>query len=223
MSANNDGEDRVNMVPMIDTMLFLILFFMLVTKFTPDEKAIASVLPTDKGTGTGHVSALPPPQINIAIFPAGMERGFQPSDYDHQVATLEQAGQLNQTVLVRVGGSDPIVVHGAPLSLATSGSVAMTTEISALHDYINRELALRDAASVERKDLPPVVISCYSGLDWKFALLAYDAVRAHELQAAGHVDARLLDAREVDLAPPRLRNYTAHELGQELYEIIRLL
>jgi hypothetical protein len=218
MSAGNDGEDRVNMVPMIDTMLFLILFFMLVTRFAPDEKAIASVLPTRTGGVIGVAPAMPPQPITIAVYPAGLERGFQPSDYARQVRAQEDGGTLGDAVWVRVGGDEPMEVRGA--ALGGSGA-ALERQLAALHAHVDRALAARDVAAAQRTDLAPVRIACYSGLEWKYALLAYDAVRAHEA-AAGSVArdrGELLAVREVDFMPPRVRN-SPHELGDELYEIV---
>lgn len=227
MSGSADAEDRVNMIPLIDTMFFLILFFMLVTKFTPDEKAITSLLPTDKGQSSGPSSSpVPKEQINIAIYPMGMQKGFQPSQYRDQLLQAIEKGSFNRSVLIRIGGSDPVEVQGEPLSEHGIGSPLMKEQVRQLHAYVERELSTRENAG-PRKDLPPVIISCFSGLSWKYALLAYDAVRAHELKAGGKgtvnsTNADLLDAREVTFAPPRIRNYSANELGNELYEVIHL-
>ena len=43
------AQGKLDLVPMIDCIMLLLLFFILTTKFTADEKAIASLLPTDKG------------------------------------------------------------------------------------------------------------------------------------------------------------------------------
>ena len=223
MSGVNDGEDKVNMIPMIDTMLFLILFFMLVTKFTPEEKSISSLLPSQGGITKGQLPVIQPPAITIAVYPAGLEKGFQPTDYERQIAEREQTGTLSDAVCVRVGGDAPIIVQGRPLSETTLGSKEMRTQMTDVHTYIDQALAQRDQMAKSRTDLPKVIIACYSGLDWKFALLAYDAVRAHESAAAGVAAITpddLLAAREVDFAPPRIRHYTPHELGEELYEIV---
>ena len=41
-------EGKLDLVPMIDCIMLLLLFFILTTKFSAEEKAIASLLPTDK-------------------------------------------------------------------------------------------------------------------------------------------------------------------------------
>lgn len=227
MSGQADQEDRVNMIPLIDTMFFLILFFMLVTKFTPDEKSITSLLPTDKGQSSGpSKSPVPQEQINIAIYPASMQKGFQPSQYRDQMNAMIDAGSFNSTVYVRIGGADPIEIKGAPLSEDGMGSQLMKDQVNQLHAYVQQQLSTREGGATARKDLPPVIISSFSGLSWKYALLAYDAVRAHEAKASksklNKTNADLLDAREVTFAPPRIRNYSSNELGNELYEIIHL-
>jgi biopolymer transport protein ExbD len=227
MSGANDAEDKVNMIPMIDTMLFLILFFMLVTKFTPDEKSITRLLPTDKGQSSGPSSKpVPTEQINIAIYPSGLQKGFQPSQYRDQMNAMIDNGSFNSAVYIRVGGADPIEIKGNPLSEHGMGSQLMKDQVNQLHAYIDKELSTREGGAAARKDQPPVIVSCFSGLSWKYALLAYDAVRAHEVKAAkGRINATnadLLDAREVTFAPPRIRNYNSNELGNELYEIVHL-
>lgn len=227
MSGAADTDDRVNMIPLIDTMFFLILFFMLVTKFTPDEKAITSLLPTDKGQSSGpSTSPVPKEQINIAIYPAGMQKGFQPSQYRDQLNAMIDDGSFNKAIYVRIGGTDPIEIKGAPLSEDGMGGPAMKEQVNILHAYIGEQLATREAGVLTRKDLPPVIISCFSGLSWKYALLAYDAVRGYEAKANkgrhNQTNADLIEAREVTFAPPRIRNYSTNELGNELYEIIHL-
>jgi biopolymer transport protein ExbD len=227
MSGSADSQDRVNMIPLIDTMFFLILFFMFVTKFTPEEKAIASLLPTDKGQGpsTNSKPTVPPQQVNIAIYPWGMDKGHQPSEYRDQLKGLVDSGAFNQTVAVRIGGDNPLELLGAPLSVPAAGGKPMKDQIDRLHGYVDGALAARELPG-SRKDQPMVVVSCFSGLSWKYALLAYDAVRAYEGRKAGtgtlKTNEQLMNAREVSFAPPRIRNYTANELGNELYEIISL-
>ena len=227
MSGSADAEDRVNMIPMIDTFLFLILFFMLVTKFTPDEKAIASLMPTDKGqANAASASPLPKEQVNIAIYPAGLQKGFQPSQYRDQMTEQITNKSFNEVVYVRIGGANPIEVKGAPLSEQGSGSPVMREQVNTLHAYVAQELGKFEGTAPLRKDLPPVIVSSFSGLSWKYALLAYDGVRAYEAAHGGgklnKSNEDLLNAREVTFAPPRIRNYSTNGLGNELYEIVHL-
>lgn len=228
MSGEADSEDRVNMVPLIDTMFFLILFFMLITKFAPDEKAIASLLPTDKGQGVSsskHPQVLE--QVNIAVYPGGMRKGMQPSEYRNAMKQQEDDKTFNQVVYLRVGGSEPIEILGQPLSIGAVSSAPMREQVARVHAYIAQELESREkAGAAARKDQSPVVVHCFSQLSWKYALLAYDAVRAFETTKPGGIlnkdNADLHDAREVSMAPPRIRNYNFNELGNEIYEIVHL-
>jgi biopolymer transport protein ExbD len=220
-------EDTVNMIPLIDCMFFLILFFMMVTKFTPEEKAISSLLPTDKGQASSASSApTPKEQVNIAIYPAGMQKGFQPSEYAAQLDAMIKEGKFAKTAYLRVGGHDPIEILGGPLAAKEIQTPAMREQIGNVHSYIDERLTEIENKGAPRKDQPPVIIHCYSGLPWKYSLVAYDAVRAFESKNGGgkinkaHAD--LLEAREVTFAPPRIRNYSANEMGNELYEIVHL-
>jgi hypothetical protein len=222
MSATADVDDKVNMVPLIDCMFFLILFFLLVTRFGPAEQAIASMLPTDHGpTGRGQVQ--PNEQINIAIYPSGLDRGLGARAYAAAVDEQLSAGHFDASACVRVGGSAPATVLGATLS--NLPDEATQAQISAVHAYIASELAARETAGAPRAQQHPVVVSCYSALSWKYALLAYDAVRAYEGSLAGgrinRTSGDLADAREVTFAPPLVRNIPG-EQGRELEGILHL-
>jgi len=226
--AGPTGDDRVNMVPLIDCMFFLILFFMIVTKFTPDELAIASLLPTDKGQMSApSKSPLPKEQVNIAIYPAGLQKGMQPSEYQAQVEAMWNDHTFDAKAWLRIGGSNPAEIDGKPLATrgAKAESALMREQVALFHSYVFKELDSREQAGKPRSEQAPVVISCYSGLSWKYAILAYDAVRAFEATKTQGYNKTLFDlekAREVTFAPPRIRNYNRRELGNELYEIIHL-
>lgn len=229
MSGDVNSEDRVNMVPLIDCMFFLILFFMIVTKFDPDEKAIASLLPTDKGqlAMTPSKAIAPVDQVNIVIYPEGMEKGHQPSEYRNQMQALLDADSaaFAKVAYFRVGGSNPIVIDGSALSQPKNDSPTMRDQIAQVHEYLKTELGARDVEGKPRKEQQPVVISCFSGMPWKYALLAYDAVRAYEATKTGvynKTNFDLQEAREVSFAPPRIRNYSSNELGYELFEIVHM-
>jgi biopolymer transport protein ExbD len=222
-----DNSVPLDMTPMIDCIFLLLIFFILTSKFQPDEKAIASLMPTDKGQAAApSESPIPKEQVNIKIYPAGMAKGYQPSDYRNQL--LELRRQINgpiQTVWVQVGGDDPVEIKGALLREA--GGEGVKQEVEKFHSYLHQALDARKGSDgASRKEAQPVVIHCFSGLSWKFALLAYDAVRDYERKASGGktiVKANeLLEAREVMFAPPRIRNYSTNEDGNELYEIIHM-
>jgi hypothetical protein len=223
MSTNH--EDRVNMVPLIDCMFFLILFFMIVTKFTPDEKAIASLLPSQGQGGTPITDiVVPPQQVFIAVHPDGLARGLQPSDYERQVDGQWRSGVFGKHATLRIGGSDGVVIAGDALSDPKATAELMSSDVEAIHHYVFRELAARESEAAKRDEQPQVVIACYSGLPFKDALVVYDAVRAYEASKDASIDANqdLALARQVSFAPPRVRN-TNHELRDELYEIVNHL
>ena len=86
------------------------------------------------------------------------------------------------------------------------------------------ELSKFEKPGEPRNKQNDILINCFSGMSWKFALVVYDGVRAYEgkvgnLKYTGD-PAQLMEARAVTFAPPRIRDYTALELGDELYEII---
>jgi biopolymer transport protein ExbD len=222
------SEGKLDLVPMIDCIMLLLLFFILTTKFTADEKAIASLLPTDKGQAPTPATkpVEPPKMINICIYPEGLVKGFQPSEYQAKYEALKKTvGDVLPTAYLRMGGEEAIVLEGN--SFSKKNHPDLKKNIEGVHAHIHQRLAERENASAAaRKDQDPVVIHCFSGLSWKFALVAYDAVRAYEGEKMGSKmanDPSQWDkAREVSFAPPRIRNYSAKELGNELYEIVNM-
>jgi biopolymer transport protein ExbD len=228
------SEGKLDLVPMIDCIMLLLLFFILTSKFSSEEKAITSLLPTDKGqmASTPTTKVEPPKQINIAIWPAGFPANLQPADYEKRLTAAFKELQATRSELIlpdatlRVGGNDPIVMQGKLLKV--QGSKELQQHMDQIHAYVKSKLeAYEKADAASRKDQFPVVIHCFSSLSWKFALVTYDAVRQYEHDKG--VKANLADAkaiaqqREVDFAPPRIRNYSTQELGSELYEIICLM
>ncbi len=218
-----EEEDRCNLVPLIDCMFFLIMFFMIVTKFTPDELAIASLLPTDKGQlAAASTSPVPTDTINIAIFPEGLQKNQQPSALRALVDKQWADGTFNKRAWLRIGGEAVLPVEGQILASKRGAE----PQLNAFHEYVRRQLESREQSGKARKEQYPVVISCFSGLGWKYAITAYDAVRAYEATKTPNYNkltySALLEAREVSFAPPRIRNYSPNEAGNELYEIVHL-
>ena len=232
----NDGADEghLDLVPMIDCIMLLLLFFMMTTKFFAEEKSIASLLPTNQGPGMVTKQIDPPRTISVSIYPAGLTRGYQPSDYARQLAGMHLPGQVIGDAYLRIGDREPFLISGKALTHRDSDHPqAMTELMDLIHVYISDELTKYEKPGESRNQQPDIIISCFSGLSWKFALIAYDGIRAYEGQAgqvgianpAGQVvysgnPERLSAARAVTFAPPRIRDYTANELGDELYEIV---
>jgi hypothetical protein len=221
-------QGKLDLVPMIDCIMLLLLFFILTTKFSAEEKAIASLLPTDKGQApTPQTKVVEPPKmVNICLYPEGLVKGFQPSDYQNKYEDMKKNfGEVLPTAYLRMGGDDAIVVDGKSLNLKAHASLKQSLET--VRGYIHDKLAQRENTSVAtRKDQDPIIIHCFSGMSWKFALVIYDAIRDYEATKAGSKmlnDPSLWDqTREVSFAPPRIRNYSAKELGNELYEIVNM-
>lgn len=220
-----DNTVPMDMTPMIDCIFLLLIFFILTSKFTPDEKAIASLLPTNKGqTGVSSSKELPK-QVNICIYPMGMAKGRQPSEYWAHVQQIQAQDPIISKAALRIGGSPEVEMDRHVLG--DRGSDAMNAMMDNIHAYVAQCLEERDKdmPTQNRKDAVPVVISCYSGMSWQYALLAYDAVRAYEASKGSiATDPNALEnAREVTFAPPRIRNYdTKYPLGNELYEIVNM-
>jgi len=224
VSTEEDG--KLDLVPLIDTVMLLLMFFILTSKFTAEEKAISSLLPTNKGqmASTPTKPVEEPKQINIRIYPQGMQKGFQPSEYRDQLSKMRQPGQNIDNAMLIVG-PDGMDVDGNLLS-RSQNATALDQHIGAVHTLIGEALAKFETGAGERKDQTPIIIHCFSGMSWRFALVAYDAVRYYESTKAtfkysGNPD-ELNRMREVTFAPPRIRNYSANEEGNELFEIINM-
>ena len=226
MSGSADDavdSGHLDLVPMIDCIMLLLLFFMMTTKFSSEEKAISSLLPTNKGGQSNGGKVLDPPQIiNIVLYPDGMGKGNQPKDYGAQLVAMNTP--LIQSALLRIGGREPMAIKGQVLK--RKKDVVMEGELNAIHQYVKEQLQVFEKAGEPRNKQNDIVIHCFSGLSWKYALVAYDAVRAYEgeknnMKWTGD-PTELDNARSVTFSPPRVRDYAVNELGIELYEIIHM-
>jgi hypothetical protein len=213
-------EAKCDMTPMIDMIFLLLIFFILTTKFITPEKAVSSLLPTDKGSAAASPPKVEPPQdVNIRIYPVGMARGMQPSE----LQGAWNGGPSMQSVVMAVGNQDTITIDG--MRLTSKARSDHEPELLQIHAYISKRLAEREKAGKSRKEQDPVMIHCFSGLPWKYALAAYDAGRSYERELAGRNVSSVKDleeARVVSFGAPRVRNYDQLELGNELYEIVNM-
>jgi biopolymer transport protein ExbD len=221
------NEGKLDLVPMIDCIMLLLLFFILTTKFTAPEKAIDSLLPTDKGQlNMATPKTEPPHNVNITIYPEGMTVGLQPSGYLAKLKELqEQYGDILPNAMLRIGGDEAMLLDGHTLGLKDDPRLTQT--MSGIQQYVFQKLQAREnPKAATRKDQDPITISCFSGLSWKFALVVYDAVRAYEATKTTGIDPSdpktWALGREIDFAPPRIRNYDTKALGEELFEILRM-
>ena len=218
-------EGKLDLVPMIDCIMLLLLFFILTTRFISEDKQIAALLPAHGQAVTPSPPVpVPPPVINLVVTPAGLPRGLDEHGYQlgwERLLRLRGAQPL--TALLRIGGSDPLVLDATLLQ--QRDPVAAERQIAAVHAYVLNELTAREQAGA-RTEQATVDIHCFSGLSWGYALAVYDAVRAYEggRQSVGTSHASTLDAdqRTVTFAPPRIRNVSERELGQELWEMQNL-
>lgn len=226
--GGSDGidEGRLDLVPMIDTVMLLLIFFVLTTKFNSEEKAISSLLPTNKGQMASTPTKVEEvKQVNICIYPPNMVKGLQPSGYRDQLQNDYKGGVI-PNAWIRIGNDDPILVEGKILN---SKDGKIVEHINNIHEFVEKGLErYKVEGAAERKDQLPVIIHCFSGMSWRFALVIYDAVRSYEGKHAppGYKfngdPMELLKMREVSFAPPRIRNYDPNELGNELYEIVQM-
>lgn len=214
-------EEKGDMTPMIDIVFLLLIFFLLTTKFIVPEKMISNLLPTNKGQASASPPVVEPPQdLNILIYPEGFQRGMGVEQMD----TLWHSQENTRTAVFRVSNNPHIIVKSGDLSGSTR-KADLDNGIGPIHSYIWQFMEAAETAG-SRKEQRPVVIHCFSGTSWKYALIAYDAVRAYEKQKAGGLKVvnseTLREAREVSFAPPRIRNYHTWELGNELWEIVNM-
>ncbi len=224
---SDPSEGKLDLVPLIDTVMLLLVFFIMTSKFTTEEKAISSLLPTDKGQLSAQQTKTveEPKQVNLVIYPGGMEKGYQPSEYRDQLLKMRMPGQNIDYADFRIGANRLPKVDGKTLSRSRDAA-HVGAALDEVHGFVFKALDAYETGTGERKDQHPVIIHCFSGMSWRFALIAYDAVRAYEATKAtfkfsGNPD-ELARMREVTFAPPRIRNYSANELGNELYEIINM-
>jgi biopolymer transport protein ExbD len=218
----HDANDKFNngkldLVPMIDCVMLLLLFFILTTKFTDKEKQIAALLPSHGQSAIIEKVVVEPPQdINLIIIPNGLSIGLDPSLYQR---SWEQ--NTPSTAQLRIGGAEPITIDAKLLN--TKDDPRMTVHMDKIHAFIATSLGGYEKIG-DRQAQSPITIHCFSGLPWSYALCVYDAVRAFEQSKSPphNPTSSLIDqaARNVTFAPPCIRNYSKNELGNELWELI---
>jgi hypothetical protein len=223
--AEAAADGKIDLVPMIDCIMLLLLFFILTTRFTADEKQISALLPTTQGTVITPATKIDIPRdINLVVTPTGISRGLKEADYQRTWEESERLrGRAPTSAALRIGGSDPLIIDGALFS-STDQQVVLA-QVEAIHAYVARELAAREETG-DRTGQSPVSIHCFSGLSWGYALAVYDAVRAYEAgrqpPSTGPQHPLAESQRTMTFAPPRLRNHTPQELGRELWELTHL-
>jgi hypothetical protein len=225
-SLNDQDADHLDLVPMIDCIMLLLLFFMMTSKFSSEEKAIASLLPTDLGGGGSGSAAIElPKMVNIRLYPAGLRPDLEPIAYDKDLRQRIITEPILKKAWLQIGQREPLELDGTQIT--QKGGKAMQAQVELIHQRIKEELKAFEAPNAPRHEQAPIIIHCFSGLSWKFALLTFDAVRAYEVQAPGAIKyegdpEQLKYQRPVTFAPPRVRNFSPTELGEELRDIVNM-
>jgi Biopolymer transport protein ExbD/TolR len=199
-------EGKIDLVPMIDCVMLLLLFFILTTRFTSDEKQLAALLPTTQGEGIPPQTppVTPPKDIHLVVVPAGLPIGLSETAYQERWDEVTRnRGRSPPAAELHIGGSEAIPLDGS--LFLSKDHTAVTAQVEVIHAYVARELAEREEAG-GRQGQSPVTIHCFSGLSWGYALAVYDAVRAYEarFQAPDATASSVLDdqQRPVSFAPP---------------------
>ena len=191
------------------------------TKFLVPEKAISQLLPTNKGSAPISPPDIKfPEDLNIRIYPEGFARGMGIEQMDTMWHDAENA----EVALLQVANNPPLRLESSDLSGSTRLE-DLDPELTRIYEHIYAYLDAAEQAGAERDQQRPIVIHCFSALSWKYAMVAYDAVRQYEKEkfyTEIEYSQDLRGEREVSFAPPRIRNYTTWELGNELYEILHM-
>jgi biopolymer transport protein ExbD len=120
-------EPTLNLTPMIDVILTLVIFFMVATKFTDEEKAMGVKVPSVSSQGA--ISAAPEPKV-VNVFADGrILLGTQPVSLDDLTQQLTAArGQYHKlSVLVR---GDRNTTHGRMTEVYDACRRAGITEVA---------------------------------------------------------------------------------------------
>lgn len=206
---NDDG--RPNLTPLIDIVFLLLVFLILTVRFIPQELEIDHLLPTDRGPSNVAFEVEEIPKTHVVVHPAEVDRHRSVAWYQR----FAESGERVRSATVRIGAESVTVHEDEP------GEAALERVAS----FVAAELARREIPGAPRAAQDPVVVHAYSGMPWKYALWAYDAVRFYELQRGGGRPVGAsgpVDARSLAFAPPRIRDYDPRELGDELFELTRL-
>ena len=130
-----------------------------------------------------------------------MQMGVSIKELDKQWHS--QRTTVSDHVVVKIGNADNgYELKGADLDSPVKEKAVPV--VDAAHAYIHGHLSqpIFEIPNLGRDQLPAVEIKCFSGLPWKYALLAYDAVRSYETVAAHSASLeKIASAREVRFSP----------------------
>jgi len=197
MATPDDAHDetgKLDLVPMIDCVMLLLLFFIMTSSFRNEEQRLSALLPTGEG---GHPipSIEPPPKVRIAVLPAD-----------------------GKDARVRIGGGDELRIDGA--ALAQPGGAAVEAALAGFYQALAQRLKDFEQPG-DRLGQVPVEIHCATRLPWRHAMAVYDAVRGYEsklMTSETPIEAQ----RQVSFAAPTLRNASSDNEREERYRLEHL-
>lgn len=195
MSHASHHTARLDLVPMIDCVMLLLLFFILTSSFRSEEQHIASLLSTEGGPGPGTPVAQPE-IVRIVVLPGE-----------------------GRNARVRIGGGEELALDGATLALP--GGPEVEAAVDAFHAALAAKLAVYEKDGA-RTDQTPVEIHCATRLPWRDAIVVYDAVRAYEQARLPDPSVALTDQRSVAFGAPTVRRTATDNETDELERLERL-
>lgn len=216
-------ETPLDLMPMIDIVFLLLVFFILTMTFKPDEKVLSALMPAEGQNAISKPVDIPLPEVLIALVPHGLTQHHSEADYEQIAHALrQQRGQAS--IDVHMGG-DVIVTMDGSLLLSPNNEVA-SEELRRVHAALAEALARREVAAISvRAEAPPITVHAWSGLRWAYVLTMMDGIRSYEADQFGAVVTAETDVhtlRMVAFAPPEIRNHASNTDGKELFRLLHL-
>ena len=133
--VRDDDEDEVegDMTPMIDIIFLLLVFFILTTKFIPEEKVIANLLPTDKGSlQLRRLKWSKPKKLKSRSFPVSSRAVWKKFH-----STMPQWHETHHTAsaIYQVGNQNQLLINGVDFDTAGGGKLSKALED--VHGYLH--------------------------------------------------------------------------------------
>lgn len=192
----HDETGKLDLVPMIDCVMLLLLFFILTSSFTSEEQRISALLSTKEGQDTTAPSVKQPEIVRVVVLPGE-----------------------GRSARVRIGGGEELVLDGA--ALAQPGGAGVEAAIDAFHAALAARLEVYEKGGARTEQIP-VEIHCATRLPWRHAIAVYDAVRAYEQARLPDPSVALSDQRSVAFGAPTVRRTATDNEGDELERLERL-
>lgn len=201
-----DREERVvNMMPLIDLVFLLLVYFMLTMTFVDEEKWMQQMMDTTQGSAVNDVEIEPPQDINICIYPEGAE-GI---DSTEALQKWFKSWTEKPKVVIRIKSAKMILDQ----------SQDKEEQLTQIHEFIQTELMRYELNMVTREGQDPIKVNCFSHLPWYYASAAYDAVRAHESSFNG---GPYTIGRDFKFAPREVNRMSYDQAGRELHRLTKL-